>query len=323
MQKKLFYGALSVLVVWFFWFGIPVDVMSSSTVFISLAAGACLTFSLVMFVLALFAKPEQDDHHKEENPNKPEPVNSGCVLIAAVLIGVFVFPIGLLMNVSSREDSELRKNGVVTTGTIVSGSALKLGKADMSKIVIRFTGENQQEYNINYDISASQIDHYYLDQEVRIIYSKHYPTILKILESADAAAKYAREDSREITVADLEKILELKKLEEIKAYLNSVSDKWDYTTPDAKSVIYANDLKNLGIKVIDTTELIYIANQINIDEIENKILAAGFKRQGEGANGFFTDGKYVVSAQLENPLPIPGAQKRQFGRGIIRVLKIK
>lgn len=296
MQKKLLFSALFLLSFWFFYRGIPLDIFHQYNIAVTLIGGILTT---VLLAIALFNLFPVDDT-KQTTDKKEE--NFGCVLIVFVIVFFFGFSIFLLYDEIERTSAEIEKNGVYTTGYIVDGSSYSSRRADFSNVIIKFKTKDGKEQTTKQDISASEFSRFSQFQEIPIVYSSRYPSILEILRSDESIAKYSKTKVRDLTLKDFMTILDMSAPIEINTFLNGINQKWNYDNGgDRNSNIYENNFKNIGIKVVNQKELIYVHNGVNQQLFESEMNELGFKKTDiYGEKGlFFTNDKYLINIRIE------------------------
>ncbi len=296
MNKKIIYLVLFVFSVWFFWRGIPIDIFHSYPIILSLVAGIVTTFLLTITLFQF--SPANSDNKLTEKQDQ----NLGCILIAVIVAFFFAFSIYLIFDEINRTNEELEKNGVYTTGVIVSGSSFKTRKVDLTSVVIQFKDKKGKVIYTNQDISASEFARYSKNQEIPIVYSEKYPSILKILRDDKSIEKFSKTPVKDLSLNDLISIFELKSPEQINKFLNTVNKKWDYQNAgEYNSKIYFNKFKNIAIKVNDSTSVIYMHNRVDPNLFEDELSRLGFKRiDEERVKGLiYRNDNYLLSKRVE------------------------
>ena len=296
MQKKIIFSALFGLSFWFFYRGIPLDFFHEYSTAVVLIGGITTTFLLALALFNLFPpKATQQTVDKSQD-------NFGCFLIAFVVLFFFGFSIYLIYDEIDRTSDEIEKNGVYTTGVIVDGSSYATRRADFSNVVIKFRTKDGKEQTTKQDISASEFARFSQYQEIPIVYSSRYPSILEILRSDASIAKYSKTKIRELTLKDFMTILDMEAPIEINTFLNGINQKWQYDNGgDNNSNIYENKFKNIALKVTNKKELIYILNEVNQQLFDTEIKELGFtKTELLGSKGMlYSNGKYIINIRIE------------------------
>jgi hypothetical protein len=296
MQKKILFTFLFLLSFWFFYRGIPLDIFHEYSIAVTLIGGILTT---VLLALALFNLFPVDDT-KKTTDKKEE--NFGCILIVFIIIFFFGFSIFLLYDEVERTSEEIEKNGVYTTGFIVDGSSFATRRADFSNVIIKFKTKDGKEQTTKQDISASEFSRFSQFQEIPIVYSSRYPSILEILRSDASIEKYSKTKVRDLTLKDFMTIFDMSAPIEINTFLNGINQKWNYDNRgDRDSNVYENNFKNIGIKVINQKELIYVHNGINQQLFDPELKELGFKKtESFGEKGmFYTNDKYLINIRIE------------------------
>lgn len=296
MQKKIIFSVLFGLSFWFFYRGIPLDFFHEYSTTVVLIGGIITTFLLA---LALFNLFPPDTPQKTSNKSQD---NLGCFLIVFVVLFFFGFSIYLIYDEIQRSSDEIEKNGVYTTGIIVDGSSYATRKADFSNVVIKFKTKDGKEQTTKQDISASEFSRFAQYQEIPIVYSSRYPSILEILRSDASIAKYSKTKIRELTLKDFIAILDMNTPNEINSFLNEVNQKWSYENGgDTNTTIYENRFKNIALKVTNKKELIYLLNNVNQQLFDTEIKELGFtKTEISGGKGMlYSNGNYIINVRIE------------------------
>lgn len=296
MQRKILFSALTVLSFWFFYKGIPIDVYHSSSTFIVIAGGILTTVLLAVTLFNFF--PVDETAEKADMKSG----DFGCFLIAVTVVFFFSFSGLLIYNEIKMTEDEIKNYGEYTSGIIIDGSSITTRKADFSNVTIKFKTKDGNEYTTVQDISESEFNNFAQYQEIPIVYSSRYPSILEILKSDADIAKYAKTKIRDLKIADFTAILELKTANEIIKYLNGVNQKWDCRNGgEINSNIYYNNFKKIAIKVTLQRELIYMHNEVNQGLFENEIAQSGFKKMdGLGVGGMlYAKDNYILNKRIE------------------------
>ncbi|WP_395064644.1 hypothetical protein [Flavobacterium sp.] len=296
MQKKIIFSVLFGLSFWFFYRGIPLDFFHEYSTTVVLIGGIITTF---LFALALFNLVPVYTANKTIDKSHD---NLGCVLIVFVVLFFFGFSIYLIYDEIERTSNEIEKNGIYTTGIIVDGSSYATRKADFSNVTIKFTTKDGKEQTTKQDISASEFSRFSQYQEIPIVYSSRYPSILEILRTDASIAKYSKTKIRELTLKDFIAILDMETPNEINLFLNGVNQKWEYDNGGGmNTTIYENKFKNIALKITNKKELIYILNGVNQQFFDREIKELGFtKTEISGGKGIlYSNENYILNVRIE------------------------
>ncbi|QIL38785.1 hypothetical protein G7074_05510 [Pedobacter sp. HDW13] len=295
MYKKYIFLALTLLSIAFFYKGVPLDVFHAHTTILTLVGGILSTILLTITFFNFYPPKAVKAEDKKQD-------NFGCILIVVIVIFFFGFSGFLIFNTVNESSLEIEKNGKYTVGEIVNGSSFKTRKADFTSVIIRYKTQDGKVYQTAQDISAEEFENYYRYQEVPIVYSSKYPTILQILRSDTDIAKYLKIKIRDISISDLEKLIELKNPSEINQYLNSINQKWQYEGAyNGNSYVYNNKFKKNIIKVTPGKELVYALNDVNYELFEDELNKSDFKKNDnyEGKGTVYIKPGYILNKRIE------------------------
>jgi hypothetical protein len=273
MFKKYLYLALFLFSAWFFYKGIPLDTFHHHYIILTIIGGVLTTGLLAMALFNFFpAKVEVEGAEKTKDDN------FGCFLIAGIVAFFFGYSVFLIFEDSSRIAKEIEEHGVYATGYIVDGSSYKSRKVDMTDVTIQFTSADGEKHTVVHEISAAEFQRYYQFQEVPLVYSKRYPSILEILSSDAAIAKYSKKEIRNLQLKDLLGLLSFKTAGEIKDHLNNVNQKWEAGndgTPNTYT--FTNKFTNIAIKLTINQGLVYVHNTNDPTLFKDELTAMDFQ----------------------------------------------
>ncbi|MBO9672915.1 MAG: hypothetical protein J7577_05700 [Sphingobacteriaceae bacterium] len=295
MHKKYIFLAFTLLSIAFFYKGIPLDVFHSHTTILTLAGGILSTILLAITIFNFYPPTAVKAEDKKQE-------NFGCIFIAVIVLFFFGFSGFLIFNTVNESSKEIEKNGKYTVGEIVNGSSFKTRKADFTSVIIKYKTQDGKVYQTAQDISADEFENYYRFQEIPIVYSSKYPTILQILKKDTDIAKYLKVKIRDISVLDLEKLIELKSTLEINQYLNSINQKWQYErASNDNSYVFSNNFKKIIIKVTPRKELVYALNDVNNELFENELSKSNFNKidNFKGKGTVYIKPGYILNKRIE------------------------
>ncbi|MFP9099267.1 hypothetical protein ACLI09_09450 [Flavobacterium sp. RHBU_24] len=271
MYKKILYPALAIFTAWFFAEGIPVATFESASTFLSLL-GAIVFCVLVVMSLFQFAlkKPEEPSENAQAE---------GCMIMLLILVSLFGYGAFLVYHGIERTKNELKEHGIFTIATIKDGSSFKTRRFDDTELTVTFKNKNGETTVATVEISASQFDKYYKDQEVPVVYSERYPSIVKILEGNEDMNEYANEDFRDINLKDLKTIFELTTPKNINNYLNKLGPEWKYERSYTDSSdTYVNEIKQSGIKISGNEITYMLPGGADSKAFDKDALSQGFEK---------------------------------------------
>jgi len=286
MQRKILFTVLSLFSIWLFVDGISVSFYDMYSSFLS-AVGAIITAVLIGFTIILYLPEKRNEKDYKDD-------QSGYFIFGAFMIILFGFGMFLINHHNDRREKEFKNYGKFAIATIVDGSSIKTRRADFSSIKVKFALKNGGNYHADIDISAGEFKNHGLKEQIPIVYSSRYPSLARILRSDSEISRYSHQSMRNITLSDLTKLFELKDGIKVLDYLNSVSQKWDYS-----GATYYNLIKNTGIYV-DYPSITYIHSKNEPTLFENDLKEANytsFKLNGKTA---YTNGKFYIIKQVKN-----------------------
>lgn len=285
------YGLITAAIMWYFWSGIPLDLFESSTTFIVIVGGILTAVFATLFVSSLSGPPKE--------PEAPgmiaEPDNSYIGIIGAFLFGIIVFPVMLIFHESSAISSELKDYGETATGIIVDGSSLKTRRGDFSSVQIKFQTVDGKDYTVDHDVSAGQFNNFYAGQEVPVLYSSRYPTIVTINYGNQQSAADSRKEVKRIALADLLKILNFQTPGQANIHLNTVDEKWSYNIMGPNQVLFKTEANQSYLQLVKNVKLIFSTAKSKASYIA-EFEKAGWKRTDEaGQTSFTLDEQYTAT----------------------------
>lgn len=286
MQRKILFTVLSVFSIWLFADGIPISFYDMYSSFLS-AAGAIITAILIGFTIILYLPKQNDEQEKKDD-------NSGYFIFAAFGIVLFGFGIFLINNHQDRKDKELKKYGKFAIATIVDGSSYQTRRADFSSIKVKFPLEQGGNYHTDIDISAEEFKNYHFEEQISIVYSSRYPSIARIIRNDNEISKYSHQSMRDINLSDLTKLFELKDGTKVSNYLNSISQKWDYSEG-----AYYNLIKNTAIYV-DYPSITYVHSNFDPKLFESELRESNYETVKIDGKTVYTNGIFFVMKEMKN-----------------------
>lgn len=102
------------------------------------------------------------------------------------LLSVFVFGVLFITQSVDTEQTELKQYGVLATAVVIDGSESRLRRSKTASITVKFTTEKDETVVTDIDVTPGQLDQYYKNQQIQILYSSNNPQITRhIHNSAD------------------------------------------------------------------------------------------------------------------------------------------
>ena len=294
MFKKYIFLIATISCVLFFYFGIPLDILHEHNIAITLI-GAVSSTVLLACTIFNFYLPSA-----EKKAGKPD--DMGCFLMVLIVVFFFGYSFLLIYNEVGKTSRELSKNGVYSTGLIVDGEQLQARRADLSNVTIKFKTQEGIEMIVVESISAKEFEKYAQFQEIPIVYSKNYPSIIKIIKSDSELSKYTKINIRDLTLKDFITILNIPNPIEVNGYLNGVNRKWNYeNNQENNTTIYYNNYKNIALRITPYKSIIYKNDAINRDLFSKELKQLGFETiTKDGIKGtLFSNGKYAINFTIE------------------------
>lgn len=299
MKKTFIWAVLTLFLMWFFYAAIPVDIYAAWSTPIFLLAGILTAITSTGFLVRLLVKRENVKTNSNE-VDKGD--NSGFLIAGVFILFLFGFPIFLIFHEIEMESNEFSYYGEFSYGHIVDGSSFKTRKADFTNLTIQYLTKDGVRLTEKCDISASEFEKYYLNQEVPIVYSKRYPSFFKVLRGDNEIAKYSKTKIRNITLTDLISLFDKQNSMEVIATLDAINIKWENENSEqTNTTIYTNNLKNIAIKITANKNLVYLHNNASNNLFEDEIKKMGFviSTQSKTKGTLYTNGKYIINKYIE------------------------
>lgn len=194
-------------------------------------------------------------------------------------IWIMIIPCAILyFIISSRfesvADELLYKNQIEVTGKVISGGETEIqnryGKATYSKIIVEFNTIEGAKRIAYEDVSNSEFQNFYLNQEINLIYSKTNPENINLLISDSDFRKFKKSKERDILPQDLINFMAVDNKNAQKE-LNKISYGWEY---HKQKMMWINVRKNIAISLSNNL-VIYIGE--NVDVARNYLEKDGYK----------------------------------------------
>lgn len=281
MQKKILYPLATLFVAWFFGWGIPVDVFESYSGILSVIGSILFAGGVTLSAFQFVPKREPAKTIDEERARAKadESSSEGCVIVIMILVSLFGFGAFLIFHGISRTETELKEHGVYTIGTITDGSSYEGRRSSETVVTIHFENKKGEKRVANVEISPSQFDKFYKNQQIPIVYSEQYQTLVKVLDSNDAVNQYTNQKVRDVNLNDLEHIFELKSQKQITEYLNGVNPEWKYRYSRQDSTeMYLNEMKQMGLKVSENEVDYILPPDTPLNEFRAAAIESGYEK---------------------------------------------
>jgi hypothetical protein len=182
-RKAVIWGSALVVVVWFFFWGVPINYMKSALTVLAIMAGVSITvcFFMTYFAIRFLLFPS-----KKDNPYE------GYIIFAIIMVVFFGSCVLMIFAETNREQHELEKYGQIAMAKVVDGSSFATRRIDLTSVKLVFTMANGEEYTVDESVSHVNFDMFYQGQEIPVIYSTEHPTILEILYRREELNKYKK-----------------------------------------------------------------------------------------------------------------------------------
>lgn len=187
MFKKLtIWGIVCMLLVYIFYFAIPIGTYQSATTLLAITGAISITVCVFVLFSGLFIL---FDKYDENGKVKERPIQ-GIFLMIIFLVSLFGNAILIIWVEVERESEELDKNGVIVMAKIVNGSSFSSRRIDLSDISVEFTDIRGVNHRLKVEISKYEFDRFYLNQEIPILYSTKYMSINRVIYKEEDFLKY-------------------------------------------------------------------------------------------------------------------------------------
>jgi len=293
-MKKYLLLVATLISIAFFYRGIPLDILHSHHIAFVLVGGIISTVLLAATIFQFYRPIAVKKIGQKDD--------TGCMLMVFIVVFFFGYSIFLIFDETRQVSKEIQTNGKYTTGFIIDGSSYTTRRADFTNVSIKYKTQEGKEYITVHDISAKEFENYTQFQEIPIVYSSKYPTLIRILRSDSEIAKYSKRTIRDLKISDFEKILDLKSATAINDYLNAVNLKWTVENDnEANSFVFVNNYKKAYLKVILGEELIYMPED-NVFNLFNDEINQNYHKTSENESvkgSLYTKPGYILNCRIE------------------------
>ena len=193
MKRGLAFTAITLFTIWFFVFGIPVDTYANNAGLIAAISTIICTILFVYTIICFFPKDTGKKPDSDDSKDK-----SGYVIFAVFMLFLFGFGTFQVKHALDAKKNELKENGRLVIATVIDGSSYKTRKVDFTDIKFEFLLEDGSRYTAKADVSAKEFSKYHIGKEVPIVYSKKYPSLIKILRNDEEVSEYSGNTSRNL-----------------------------------------------------------------------------------------------------------------------------
>ena len=189
IKKLVIWCSAAVAIFVLFYWGIPVNIYQNSPVFFAAVGSISLTVTVIMSMALLMSlkKPKPD-------PNAGS--IEGYVIFAVLMVTLFGGGALFIYREIQMEKQELAQYGEVAIANIVNGSSLTTRRVDLTNITLTFVKKDGEESTVTHSISSKQFANFYQGQQVPVLYSTRYPSVIKIIDSFEEMQKYIKPGSR-------------------------------------------------------------------------------------------------------------------------------
>lgn len=321
LTHKRIWLAISLSIIVFFIWGIPLGTYEGATVTI------CITGAVLLFI-SLFQYCGEytsfDQIFKKQDPKIRE--SRGRRLSPFMVIPAIAFLLLLLVNFNLKKSYVLNHWGVLAKGTVVSGqtksTTRKFKTRTSYKLKVKYIDSLGAKHYFNETVSAEDFYNTYQNEEVDIVYWREDPRIAKVVFKVEEIGNYKEIVTDSISVMHLTTILEGKINDDsIKDYLNTINYEW----VNVSDSVYQNSKLNLGLLYSKEGERITYMQQnssmgfkVNEDGsptnyFEKTLIQNGFKIQAAAKSGqlgselYYSD-TYVVQKNQTTEFATSGSK---------------
>ncbi|SHN09130.1 DUF3592 domain-containing protein [Chitinophaga sp. CF418] len=269
MKRRIIWGVLLLLtfLIWYTW--MPAGLYLSMPVLLAIIGGI-LCFIFMAQTFADFTDMDEitqwDRYPKQWYHN----MTFVCIPVAIVLIIVFAMHYGKL------ENEELKQFGERVPATIVDGYYRKSSKSSTYKLTISYYTKAGKQVRTQKDVDSDQYEKASKGQQVEVIYSTKHPSLVKILLGDEMVEEFTGIKSRNLTIKDMSRILEMPG-DSILPALNKISYRW--TMADDDSSTYMNESKKVFFSAEPRVRVTYVAMREGFMSMLEDIRNSGFKKE--------------------------------------------
>ena len=191
-KKLTIWGIVCMLLVYIFYFAIPIGTYQSATTLLAITGAISITVCVFVLFSGLFIL---FDKYDENGKVKERPIQ-GIFLMIILLVSLFGNVSLILWVEVNRESQELETNGVIVMAKIVDGSSLTIRSIDLSNISVEFTDITGVKHRLKVELSKTEFEKFYLNQEVPIVYSTKYMNINSVLYNEAEFLKYPKQQQQ-------------------------------------------------------------------------------------------------------------------------------
>lgn len=293
--SRIIWISLAGLVMIIFFGVIPIDNYDQHVLLYGFLC-SILFFACIFMALADFRSLNEltdlieEKEVKFENPNRPQRKIAPFVIIPAIIL-----PFILIFVQSSRVDSELKKYGVMTKGTVTGGESSTTSRRGQrsTSYDIKFTYKDStnKSYNIEDGVNGDEFDKLYEGAEIDVVYSSLHPGLAEAVLSLKDLQKYKKIAVGDVSIEHIIPLLEgTVQGDSIVTYLNSVCYEWRVSDEN----YFVNDHKEIAIKLAsDRSRILFIKQTTAYSYDPTPAFEQGLEKYGFKKKSSTTDGKTV------------------------------
>lgn len=263
MAKKILLILATLFTIWFFMEGIPIIFYERYSTFMNFA-GAIAAAVLLGVTLSSFLNPK--------NANGTPDGKKMLAVVGVPVLFTIVYGFLLFNHRSYSKEREFREYGQLAMATIVDGKTFRPMKSGFSSVRLEYSLTDGTRYFTDIDVSAREFSEYKVNKKLPIVYSTKHPAVVRVLKSEKEARRYTKTKMRDITLADLTHLFELKQNENTYDYLNSISQQWDYANN-----YYINGIKSVSVRLNHNKSLAYIHSVYDPMLFEEELKKGNYK----------------------------------------------
>jgi hypothetical protein len=286
MAKKILFAVLTIISVWFFVYGIPADVYDTHSLLITIAGGLTTTALLGLAFFQFYPGVENNKDRK----------NFTYLLIAGLLFFLFGFSTFLYNRGATLREEALIDNGASATGIVKIIGSFKTKSSNSVDLTVEYKLKGGKMFIAVAKVPSRESGKYVPDQEVPIVYSAKYPSIIKIVSENSSSGQLTQKKSRSITYKDLTHLFDLRTRAERVDFLNTINRQWNTESAlNGQTTTYYNNLQSLGIKMTDK-EITYMHPDNTPKLFEDELATLSYKNDNKGT---FANDSYIVVKRTE------------------------
>jgi hypothetical protein len=234
-KRRIIWGTLLVFSFLLFYYWMPVRISVVAPIITGMLGGLFILFFSVQLVADFRSWKELTTKNKSQQNWRHK---------FTPLLGIPAFAVAILFIIrfDADKNAQLKKDGIIVTGTIVDGSSLTVRRNSIYDVKVQFYTQEGQTITTTQHLSKEEFSNFHKAQQVELVYSRKIPAVVQLLVSDSDVEALTGIKNRDLTIRDLKQLVSMA-VDSMGNYLNTVSYRWK-----RQDSMWINERKHLAIE---------------------------------------------------------------------------